>query len=88
MLICALCLCMSDIYYNFNINKERFNLHISGPKHTFLQGRRNKVLPSELTPETIFVEVLEGTVAKITCTRLLLDIKQEIRQKVNGEFTN
>ena len=57
MLICALCSCMSDIYYNFNINQNRFNLHISEPKHTLLPGRRNKVLPSELTPETAFVEV-------------------------------
>ena len=57
MLICALCFCMSDIYYNFYINKERFNLHIHRPKYTFLLGRRKKNLPSELTPETTFVEV-------------------------------
>ena len=57
MLICALCFCMSDIYYNFNINKGRFNLHIPKPKYTFLPGRRNKVLPSEPTPETTFAEV-------------------------------
>ena len=62
---------MSDIYYNFNIIKGRFDLHIPGPKHAFLLGRRNKVLPSELTPETTFVEVKEGTVAKILGTRLL-----------------
>ena len=57
MLICTLCFCMSDIYYNFNINKERFNLHIHRPKYTFLPGCRNKVLPPELTPETTFAEV-------------------------------
>ena len=57
MLICALCFCMSDIYYNFNVDKKRFNLHIPGPKHTFLPDRRNKVLPSKLTPEITFVEV-------------------------------
>ena len=57
MVICAVCFCMSDIYYNYIIIKEGFNLHIPGPEHTFLSGRRNKVLSSELTPETTFVEV-------------------------------
>ena len=83
MLICALCFCMNDIYYNLNINKERFNLHIPGPKQTFLPGRRTIVLPSELTPETNFVEVYEGTVAKILSTRLLSDLKLENSREVN-----
>ena len=39
------------------MNKEKFNLHIPGPNHSFFPGRRNKVLPFELTPETTFVEV-------------------------------
>ena len=57
MLICALCFCIRDVYYKFDVNKARFNLHIPGPKHSFLPGRRNKVLLSELTPETTFAEV-------------------------------
>ena len=42
MLICAVCFCMSDIYYNFNINKERFTLH----NHRLVIN----ILPGEFDP--------------------------------------
>ena len=56
-LIFALCFCKTDICYNFDINKKRFNLSIPERKDIPLLSRMSKVFPSELVPETTFVEV-------------------------------